>query len=183
MTNNVEEQRVKGVLLIATVGAAFAFGTLLLGYLLADDTNAVLLEDRWLNLQLVATIPTFFVSLAYCGYQLRLTKKQLVRTHLFLLAVCAAYFTIQYGLLRSEQGQILTTFQTFRRAYSAGDEQRAYALMTPEWQDDHSVDDVFRETTNFWALGQAHSIYTVRIHGYSGWAEVVPDLRILRQRT
>ena len=175
MVNNVEEQRVTVVLLIVMAGGAFACGTLLLGYLLADDTNAVLLEDRWLNLQLAATLPTLLVSLVACRYRLRLTKKQLARTHLVLLALLALYFTVQYGLLRREQGQVLATFQAFRRAYSAGDEQRAYALMTPAWQQAHNVDDVFRETAAFWALGQAHSIYTVRIRGYSGWANVVPN--------
>ncbi len=177
MANNIEEQRVRVVMLIIMAGVAFGYGTLLFGYLLVDGTNAVLLEDRWLNLQLVATLPTLLVSLASCHYRLRLTKQQLVRTHLLLLVVLVVYFTVQYGLLRIEQGQVLATFQAFRRVYSAKDEQRAYALMTPEWQQEHGVDDVFRETANFWALGQAHSVYTVRIHSYNGRAEVVPNAR------
>ena len=163
-----------GIALTVAVGMLSAFMLFTIGFIWTGNGNAVLLEDRFLNLQFLTGIVTVIFSLTYFGRWKR-PLKRVLNFHFLIVLIMLLYFGVQYAELKNERQQVLLKYQEFRKALLNKDFQSAYELMSPDWRQDHVADDVRGELVGFILANPEDSIYSVHIYESVGRAEIVPN--------
>jgi hypothetical protein len=163
-----------GVVATVIVGGLSLLLFLIIGYVQADGTNAMLIADWYLNIQFLASITTLLFSFTYFS-RLKRPSQMVLVLHILAVLIFGTYFYGRYSLLRYEQQQVLAKYQEYRQALLDHDYQSAHAMIVPSDQGKYSVDDVKKEATAFLQLGKETSIYSVYIYRKTGQAVIVPN--------
>ena len=151
----VGEQKIlkvhKGIILAIVAGAVSAFVLWLFGDLLSYSGNDVLTADQYLNTQLLSISASTTFLVIYFTRTRNLSGKEF-RICFVLGILLLLYLGIRYTTVAQEKHQVLLKFQEFRQARRDRNYQRAYAMMSPQWQQSHVVDDVKIDSAGFISL-------------------------------
>jgi hypothetical protein len=163
-----------GILLTGVVWIVSACVILFIMGGILPSANPIAVDDGSRNLKFVASICAIIFSFAYF-WRFRQQSKGILRLHFLVTFVLLLYFGCQYLLIRREQHQVLMMYQEFRQAVLDEDYQRAYELMSPDWRNEHSVNDMKWETEGFLDLGPEDSVYSVHASAFGRTAIIVPS--------
>lgn len=120
-----------------------------------------LFSDSAMYIILISFVIALFVSMWYFSFY-KLSRKFILTLHLLGIGLFIALFSYQLTNIRTNQALVLKTYQDFRQAVRLGNYEFAYQLMSPSYQQTHTVDDLANDD---YFLSQAsegiNSIYAV----------------------
>ncbi len=128
--------------------------------------NLILQRDSALYLISIVFIITSCVSLWYFLYQ-KFPEKPVITTHLLLGISFVIFVVVQLANVRQNQALVLETYHAFGQAIKQGDYEAAYQLMSPEYRETHTINELIGDEYFIeYATKRVDSIYAVE---YSVW--------------
>ena len=152
-----------GIILISFVSYALL---IFIWLITSIFNNNFLMSDSLLYFLFICFTISSFVSFAYFSSQ-KFQRKLLITTHSLGAILFLVFFIFQFINVRTNQKLVLNTYQQFGHAVKQGNFEYAYQLMSPDFRqlntvDDLANDDYFLEK----ALTEINTIYAVE---YSFW--------------
>lgn len=162
-----------GIALLLAVSFITLLGIIVFG---VPDMNSFIVSDGGIYAYCIIFLMSAAVSWSYFSFTKIFRRKTLVVSHATTTFLFTVILFIQMLIVRESQKSILLAYQDFISATSQGDYQTAYELMTPEYRQNHSVNDFKDYVTSLYEIDvipDVDSIYAAECYFLCNHGQIV----------